>query len=159
MSRQYFEKNFTPDKIDVERFRELLPIPPETTTKVRLEKITFTGPTVFVAGRYNKFSRKLSQTPWIVGGKKLAEESVEEIILDVVLPYFKVNSGPNTTVTFMSSGREDVDVRCLGHGRPFALEIQNARIESLDSFVLNEIEQKVRQSSSVSVRDVQMVSR
>jgi tRNA pseudouridine synthase 10 len=160
MSRMYFEKYFTPENIEVAQFRKLIPIPPEPSmTQIRLEKIDFTGPTTFLAGRYNKFSRTLSQTPWVVNGKKLADESVEEIIVDVVLPHFKVNTTTDTTVTFMSSGREDVDVRCLGRGRPFALEIANARTEVLDLSSIAQIEQKVRQSSLVAIRDVQMVRR
>lgn len=160
ISRIYFEKYFTPQNISAEELRKLIPIPPESSVShIRLEKIDFTGPTAFLAGRYNKFSRKLSQTPWVVNGIKLAEESVEEIIVDAVLPYFKVNTTTDTTVTFMSSGREDVDVRCLGRGRPFALEIANARTEVLDPSEIAEIEQKVRQSSLVAIRDVQMVRR
>ena len=159
MSRIYFEKYFTPQNVDTAQFRKLIPIPPEPSSPIRLEKIDFLGPTVFLAGRYNKFSRKLSQTPWIVNGKKLAEESVEEIIIDAVKPHFEVNSANSTSVTFMASGREDVDVRCLGQGRPFALEILNARKELRDASSVDEIETKVRQSTSVSIRDVQMVRR
>lgn len=159
MSRIYFEKYFTPENIDVTQFRKHIPIPPEASSQIKLEKIDFTGPTAFLAGRYKKFSRKLSQTPWVVNGVKLADESVEEIIVDAVLPHFKVDSATDTTVTFMSSGREDVDVRCLGRGRPFALEIANASTEVLDLSIIDQIEEKVRQSSSVSIRDVQMVRR
>lgn len=140
--------------------RQGFSIPPDIPkTSMRLEKIEFTGPTVFLAGRYNKFSRKLSQTPWIVGGKRLAENSVEDIMVEAILPHFKVISGADTSVTFMSSGREDVDVRCLGRGRPFALEIVNAKRETLDPTSFNEIEEKVRQSTLISIRDLQMVQR
>ena len=31
-------------------------------------------------GRYNKFSRELPQTPWILDGKRIFEHSVEELI-------------------------------------------------------------------------------
>jgi tRNA pseudouridine synthase 10 len=31
-------------------------------------------------GRYNKYSRTLSQTPWIIDGIRKADESVEELI-------------------------------------------------------------------------------
>ena len=34
----------------------------------------------FVLGRYNKYSRELPQTPWILDGKKVFEDSVEELI-------------------------------------------------------------------------------
>ena len=32
--------------------------------------------------RYNKFSRELSQTPWIVDGGRKTESSVQELICD-----------------------------------------------------------------------------
>lgn len=160
MSRIYFEKYFIPENIDVAHFKKFIPVPPEiSSAEIKLEKIDFTGPTTFLAGRYNKFSRNLSQTPWVVNGVKLAEESVEEIMVDAILPHFKVNTATDTTVTFMSSGREDVDVRCLGRGRPFALEIANARTEALDLSSIAQIEQKIRQSGLVSIRDTQMVRR
>ncbi|CAH8586345.1 unnamed protein product [Heterobilharzia americana] len=49
---------------------------------------------LYLAGRYVKLSRRLPQTPWIIG-------------------------------CFVTAGREDVDVRCLGLGRPFVIEISN----------------------------------
>jgi tRNA pseudouridine synthase 10 len=32
------------------------------------------------AGRYNKYSRELSQTPWLVEGERRIESSVQEFI-------------------------------------------------------------------------------
>lgn len=124
-------------------------------TPIKLVEITFAGPTVFLAGRYKKFSRELSQTPWVVGGVKLAERNVEEIIVSAILPHFKVSE---SNVTFMSSGREDVDVRCLG-GRPFVLEIMNSTKTILDKSIAKDIEEKVGQSSVISIHDVQLVKR
>ena len=37
-------------------------------------------------GRYNKFSRVLSQTPWIIDNVRLCESSVEVILLPVPGP-------------------------------------------------------------------------
>lgn len=157
VSRTYFEKHFVPGKINLQKFRALIPVPPLTpSTAVRLEKITFTGPTVFVAGRYNKFSRELSQSPWILNGKRISEGSVQEIIADVVAPYFKVPAG---SMTFMSSGREDVDVRCLGRGRPFVLEIPDTAKTVLDPSNAVKMEQVVKESGVVHVRDLQMIRR
>jgi len=34
----------------------------------------------FLVGRYNKFSRTLSQTPWVIDGERRMESSVQEII-------------------------------------------------------------------------------
>lgn len=98
----------------------------------------------------------MSQTPWAVGGVRLSDKSVEEIIVSSVLPYFKV---PESCVTFMSSGREDVDVRCLGRGRPFVLEIMNATKTFLKTCVAREIEAKVGLSRDVTIRDIQLVKR
>lgn len=157
VSRNYFEKFFIPKNIDNERFREQIPIPPEPpTTPLRLDKVTFTGPTVFVAGRYNKFSRDLSQSPWILGGKRMTEGSVQEIIVDAVANHFKVS---DSCVTFMSSGREDVDVRCLGRGRPFVLEIMDAARTELDTSKAVKMERTVSGSGVVAIRDLQMIRR
>lgn len=157
VSRNYFEKFFVPKNIKLERFREQFSIPPEPPSDhLSLEKITFSGPTVFVAGRYNKFSRKLSQSPWILSGKRMSEGSVQEIIVDAIASYFKV---PGDSITFMSSGREDVDVRCLGRGRPFVLEIMNSAKTVLDVASAIEMEQQVKKSGLVSIRDLQMIRR
>ncbi|VDK88903.1 unnamed protein product [Dibothriocephalus latus] len=74
-----------------------------------------------VAGRYVKLCRKLPQTPWILDGERKLETSVEELIAAPLVSAF----GPGTKYNFVSSGREDIDVRCLGLGRPFMLEISN----------------------------------
>lgn len=34
----------------------------------------------FLVGRYNKFSRTLSQTPWVIDGERRMDSSVQEII-------------------------------------------------------------------------------
>lgn len=157
VSRNYFEKFFVPRNINVEKFRQQIPIPPQApSVSLRLDKITFTGPTVFVAGRYNKFSRELSQSPWILNGKRMTEGSVQEFIIDAIAPYFKVSE---SSITFMASGREDVDVRCLGRGRPFVLEIMDAAKTILDPSSAVEMEQKVKQSGVVAIRDLQMIRR
>ena len=139
------------------KFQKLIPVPPKAPINpIKFDEVTFAGPTIFLAGRYNKYSRELSQTPWVVGGKRLSELSVEEIIVSSVLSYFKVSE---SSVTFMSSGREDVDVRCLGRGRPFVLEIMNTTKTILALSMAKEMEAKVCQSGVVSIRDVQLVKR
>ncbi|GFN89346.1 pseudouridylate synthase 10 [Plakobranchus ocellatus] len=52
-------------------------------------EIACTHEPVFVAGRYQKYSRVLSQTPWIVDGKRVMEGSVEELICDPILSTFR----------------------------------------------------------------------
>lgn len=43
-------------------------------------------------GRYNKFSRNLCQTPWVIDGAKHMETSIQELICDHLLPFFKAES-------------------------------------------------------------------
>ncbi|KAL5963021.1 tRNA pseudouridine synthase Pus10 [Taenia solium] len=91
---------------------------------------TYRAAPLIIAGRYAKLSRILPQTPWFVDGERKLDSSVEELIAAPVITAF----GPHTTFTFVSSGREDIDVRCLGLGRPFALEL-NAYDKTLNSML------------------------
>lgn len=112
---------------------------------------------LFLAGRYNKFSRTISQTPWMIDGKKKVTDSVEDFIKAPIMKLISAQS-----IRFSSSGREDVDVRMLGQGRPFVIEMiepdQNVNIESID---LGKIASEIAESSStlVTVRDLQWVTR
>ncbi|DBA95399.1 TPA: hypothetical protein ACH3X3_013275 [Trebouxia sp. C0006] len=91
------------------------------TTGVQLAYRVWQKP-LYVAGRYLKLLRGVAQSPWIIDGQRKGVSSVEERIADAVLPAFQADRHK-----FMSAGREDFDVRMLGSGRPFVLEIINAR--------------------------------
>ncbi|VDM30684.1 unnamed protein product [Hydatigera taeniaeformis] len=96
---------------------------------VRLSTVTMRRAVpLVITGRYVKLSRILPQTPWFIDGERKLDSSVEELIAAPIIAAF----GPHTTFTFVSSGREDIDVRCLGLGRPFALEL-NAYNKTLSS--------------------------
>jgi len=41
-------------------------------------KVGLLSKNIFLCGRYIKYSRYLSQTPWMVDGKKLTEGSLQE---------------------------------------------------------------------------------
>lgn len=100
-------------KIKEEDFRKQFPCPPNSPKAVcTVLEIECAHGAVFVAGRYNKYSRNLPQTPWIIDGERKLESSVEELISDHLLTEFKAES-----FNFSSSGREDVDVRTLGNGK------------------------------------------
>lgn len=43
-------------------------------------------------GRYNKYSRNLPQTPWIIDGERKLESSVEELISEHLMAEFKADS-------------------------------------------------------------------
>ena len=53
-----------------------------------------------------KYSRFLSQTPWVVYGKKLTESSIQEELEKVVLKYFyPPNVDTAELIKFHSGGR------------------------------------------------------
>ncbi|MEM3840016.1 MAG: tRNA pseudouridine(54/55) synthase Pus10 [Candidatus Bathyarchaeia archaeon] len=102
---------------------------------------------LYIAGRYKKLVRGIPQSKWFCTncygkgcGKcnwtgKRYPESVEELISE---PILAVTGGTKTA--FHASGREDVDARMLGKGRPFVIEIAQPRKRFLD---LKEIEEAV----------------
>ncbi|KAJ7420139.1 putative tRNA pseudouridine synthase Pus10 [Pitangus sulphuratus] len=108
-----------------------------------------------VLGRYNKYSRNLPQTPWIIDGERKLESSVEELISEHLMAEFKADS-----FNFSSSGREDVDVRTLGNGRPFAIELVNPRRIRFTAEEMKRLQQAINNSSDkIQVRDLQLVTR
>lgn len=161
MTRNLFEKHFCPKNLNLDECVEHLPVPPTpTSVPIKLAKYTIDGPTIFVAGKYRKISRDLSQTPWILNGKRMKEDSLEEIITRDLVPYFRTdNEDLPGKVTFMASGREDIDVRCLSKGRPFVIEIMNAKKSSLPTTIAANIEKRIDLSKKVSVRHLQCVKR
>eukprot|EP01135_Chromosphaera_perkinsii_P011198 Nk52_evm25s2356 gene=Nk52_evmTU25s2356 len=139
---------------------------------------------MYVAGRYNKYSREMSQTPWVIDGVRKSATSVEELSCARIVTRVKgepaMNGGvlgneekenpvessaavPGETCggsKFSSSGREDFDVMMLGSGRPFVLEIVNPRVPYLSSEILGELQKEINKSTDkVQVRDLQVVSK
>ncbi|KAK1321482.1 hypothetical protein QJS10_CPA03g02363 [Acorus calamus] len=104
-------------------FAELFPMPPEKVSEPCHLNCNCCRMPIYICGRYMKYSRKVSQTCWMVDGERIGEASVEEIIGSNVLPVCKGDS-----YKFHAAGREDIDVRMLGSGRPFLVEVLNARI-------------------------------
>ncbi|KAI3797300.1 hypothetical protein L1987_32556 [Smallanthus sonchifolius] len=84
--------------------------------------LTFSTAPVYIGGRYLKLSRNVSQTRWIIDDERKGDASVEELIGENILPTCNGDG-----YKFHAAGREDIDVRMLGSGRPFLIEIQNAR--------------------------------
>lgn len=108
--------------IDTMRIREVCEYPPRKLPKrISPMEMKLHRPSIYVAGRYKKFERGLSQTPWSYAAP--GATSVQEVISHVLAPYFKPDKA-----TFTSGGREDMDVRMLGTGRPFAFIMENPRV-------------------------------
>lgn len=99
---------------------------------------------VCVGGRYVKLARDMPQTPWWLDGIKRGVTSVQERIEGVLLRAYAGSSG-----SFHASGREDVDVRMLGAGRPFVLELlepTDVRAHTAVGSVLRELEEEINRS-------------
>ncbi|MFH0969924.1 MAG: tRNA pseudouridine(54/55) synthase Pus10 [Candidatus Diapherotrites archaeon] len=100
---------------------------------------------IILVGRYLKLARGIAQTRhycysckgvgkkkgklcFVCNGEKiLTKESVQELIAPFVKEVFQCEE-----VLFHGAGREDVDVRMLGNGRPFALTLENPRVRIVD---------------------------
>jgi tRNA pseudouridine(54/55) synthase len=99
---------------------------------------------VFLEGRYRKLSRDLPQTVFFCpdckghprrrkdcarceGFGKLTRDSVQELVSWVAGAAFRTRKNK-----FHGAGREDVDVRMLGEGRPFVLELVDPKVLEVD---------------------------
>jgi len=118
---------------------------------------------VYIKGRYRKLVRGIPQTRWPCRhcrGKgcekcnytgKRYSTSVEEIIAGPFLEAFKGKSE-----AFHGAGREDIDVRMLGDGRPFVLEIREPKVRRVN---LEEIGEKINKSGMVEVLNLEYGSK
>ncbi len=98
---------------------------------------------LFVYGRYRKFSREIPQTRWPCnrcrgkgcskcgGTGKMYQTSVQEIVGD---PLQRDAQGVDHF--FHGMGREDIDARMLGNGRPFVLEVREPKKRRIDLLAL-----------------------
>jgi tRNA pseudouridine synthase 10 len=110
-----------------------------------LDKIKLQVNPLFVGGRYRKLVRTVSQSKWLCsncrgrgcekcsGTGKLYSESVEEFTSK---PILDVTEGVDSF--FHASGREDIDARMLGTGRPFIVEISKPKKRFIDLTAVEE---------------------
>jgi tRNA pseudouridine synthase 10 len=101
---------------------------------------------IHISGRYRKLVRNIPQSRWFCSkcrGKgceqcnwtgKMYPESVEEIIGN---PTLELTKGEN--IAFHGAGREDIDARMLGLGRPFVIEVKKPRKRSINLKLLQEL--------------------
>ena len=112
---------------------------------------------MFLFGNYVKYSRYLSQTPWVVAGKKLTESSIQEELEKVLLRHFYPEElRSSEQVKFHSGGREDIDVRMLSTGRPFALEFCSPRFTKIVSQegMLKQLEEEINTNKYLRVNSL-----
>ncbi|KAL7309745.1 hypothetical protein PS15m_010590 [Mucor circinelloides] len=130
-------------KLDNEEAKSFTAIPPsEPTERAKFDSVTLLHTSSHVGGRYLKFSREYSQTPWAIKGRKLAEHSVSECFAEIIRKYHRADD-----TKFVTAGREDANVRMLGTGRPFYLELINPRTPRLSEEEYKQIEQEINTQS------------
>jgi len=110
---------------------------------------------LYVYGRYRKLERGIPQTRWPCRACKgrgcercdhtglQYKRSVQDLIGNPMLDIFEGKEH-----AFHGMGREDIDVRCLGRGRPFVLEIKEPKRRSFNAEKLADI---INQSAEGSV--------
>ncbi len=101
---------------------------------------------LYIRGDYKKLVRYIPQSKWFCrkcnglgcenceGTGKMYQESVEELIGE---PILEISKGDD--IAFHAAGREDVDARMLGTGRPFILEVKRPKKRFLNLKNLTEI--------------------
>ena len=101
---------------------------------------------VYIYGRYRKLERGIPQTRWPCrackgrGCERCDEtglqykRSVQDLIGNPMLDIFE-----GAEHAFHGMGREDIDVRCLGRGRPFVMEIKEPKKRAFNTEKLTEI--------------------
>jgi len=129
------------------------------------ENIKLQVNSLFIMGRYRKLVRGIPQSKWLCRrcrgrgclscdwSGKMYPESVEELIAK---PILEMTQGEDSS--FHGAGREDIDARMLGTGRPFVIEIKKPRKRRLD---LSEIERIIneRAQGKIEVTSLKYVDR
>ena len=93
----------------------------------------------YIYGRYRKLERGIPQTRWPCRACKgrgcekcnntglQYESSVQDLIGNPILEVLDASEH-----SFHGMGREDIDVRCMGRGRPFVIELKEPKLRSCD---------------------------
>ncbi len=91
---------------------------------------------ILLEGRYWKRGRNISHTPWFTreGGARVYPYSLYDFFNDGLKELYEADE-----VVIHASGREDVDARMLGDGRPLVIEIKRPRFRSIDLGIVNDL--------------------
>ena len=110
----------------------------------------------YIYGRYQKLERGIPQTRWPCrackgrGCEKCAhsglqyDTSVQDLIGNPCVELLQA-----TEHSFHGMGREDIDVRCLGRGRPFVIELKEPKLRSC---IYDELTKHINQLAEGRVR-------
>jgi len=120
------------------------------------EQISLQINPIHIGGRYRKLTRGIPQSRWLCGncrGKgckkcdwtgRMYSESVEEIVGQ---PALKLTQG--VEIALHGAGREDIDARMLGTGRPFVIEVKEPRKRLIN---LKDLEETINTSAKGKVK-------
>lgn len=114
---------------------------PDMVVHLNLEKgeVELQVASLFIRGRYRKLVRGIPQTRWpcrecrgrgcprCSGTGRMHQESVDELIRPAVM-----HAAESEDTVFHGAGREDIDARMLGRGRPFIVEAIRPRKRRID---------------------------
>lgn len=121
------------------------------TISLAADKVKPKVNSLFIYGRYNKYVRDIPQTRWpcrecggigrkgeaecehCKGTGRMYQTSVEEQINHEVIETFN-----SADAILHGAGREDIDGRMLGNGRPFVMEVEEPKIRWIDLGALRE---------------------
>ncbi len=119
------------------------------------EQISLQINPIHIGGRYRKLTRGIPQSRWLCGkcrGKgckkcdwtgRMYPNSVEEIVGQ---PALKLTQG--VEIALHGAGREDIDARMLGTGRPFVIEVKEPRKRAIN---LKHLEKTINASAKGKV--------
>ena len=119
-------------------------------------EVTLQANPLYIKGRYRKLTRGIPQSKWVCikcRGKgcprcnwtgKMYPESIEEIIAG---PTLEKTGGEDAS--FHAGGREDVDARMLGRGRPFIIEVKKPKRRFID---LRNLAQSINEQAEGKVK-------
>ncbi|MGB0199880.1 MAG: tRNA pseudouridine(54/55) synthase Pus10, partial [Candidatus Poseidoniaceae archaeon] len=119
----------------------------------------------YIYGRYRKLERGIPQTKWPCRACKgrgcekcngtglQYDSSVQDLIGN---PILEVLQSPEHS--FHGMGREDIDVRCMGRGRPFVIELKEPKLRSCN---YQELENLINEQAngSIEVSDLRSSNR
>ena len=127
--------------------------------------VTLDVRSAYIYGRYKKHERGIPQTRWpcrACKGRGCAKcdytgqqypSSVQDLIGNPIIELFEGREH-----AFHGMGREDIDVRCLGRGRPFVLEIKEPKRWDIDYESAMKAVNK-RAEGSIEITDVRRSNR
>lgn len=127
--------------------------------------VTLDVRSAYIYGRYKKHERGIPQTRWpcrACKGRGCAKcnytgqqypSSVQDLIGNPIIELFEGREH-----AFHGMGREDIDVRCLGRGRPFVLEIKEPKRWDIDyESAMKTVNE--RANNSIEITDVRRSNR